>query len=118
MVDVGALAWIQQEQELHANVVADVEAQLDQLVLQLVEVVGQLRNAEQSEAEQIEFLAIVQGGLVGQVVVYPLVQMIENEHVRPGVLQQFHLVIHLDGHGRKSGQLFYQHTRDYMIFQG
>lgn len=57
--------------------------------------VCQGRDSEEAETQQVEFLAVVQRGLVGQPVVHALVQVVQDQHVRPRVLQQLHLVVHL-----------------------
>jgi hypothetical protein len=38
----------------------------------------------------------VEGRLVRQVVVHPLVDLVQDQHLRPRVLQQRHLVVHLE----------------------
>ena len=40
-------------------------------------------------------LAVGQRRLVGKVVVHALVDLVEDQHLRPRVLQQLHLVVHL-----------------------
>lgn len=58
------LTWIEEQQELHADVVGDVELEFRQLVLQLVEMFRQGGHAEESQAEEVELLSVVEGGLV------------------------------------------------------
>lgn len=61
--------WIQQQQKLHANVIANIKLQLLQFILDFIESIGQLWYAKQSQTEQIKLLAIMQRCLVGQIVV-------------------------------------------------
>ena len=45
--------------------------------------------------EQALLLAVGQRRLVWEVVVHPLVDLVQYQHLRPRVLQQLHLVVHL-----------------------
>ena len=40
-------------------------------------------------------LSVGERRLVGEVVVHPLVDLVQDQHLRPRVLQQLHLVVHL-----------------------
>lgn len=51
--------WIQQQQKFHANIIANIEFKLLQFVLDLIELFGQLWYAQQTQAQQVEFLSIV-----------------------------------------------------------
>ena len=44
-------------------------------------------------------LAVGQRRLVWEVVVHPLVDLVQDQHLRPRVLQQLHLVVHLEKRG-------------------
>lgn len=52
-------------------------------------------DSQQRQGEQIEALPIGQLHIVGQIVVHPLMDVIQEQNVRPGVLQQIHLIIDL-----------------------
>jgi hypothetical protein len=90
-----ALTWIQQEQEFQASVIDGIELELGQLHGERVQLIGGAGGAEQGQREQVEALAVGQLHVVGQIVVHPLVDMVEQQDVRPRVLQQIHLVVDL-----------------------
>lgn len=101
----GQLTWIEEEEEFETNVIDGVELELGQFHGELVELVRRRADAEQRQSEQIEALAVGQPRVVGQVVVHPLVDVVQEQHVRPGMLEQVHLVVHLlIGFGRRVGQ--------------
>lgn len=56
---------------------------------------------QQAQTQQIEFLPVMQCCLVGQIVVYPMMQVIQYQHVGPWILQQFHLIINLQEQKKK-----------------
>jgi len=87
---------VEQHQELETHIVTDVKLEFGQFSRELAKGVGQRGHPEQAEAQQVELLSVGQGGLVRQVVVHALVHVVQHQHVRPRVLQQLHLVVHLD----------------------
>lgn len=89
------LTRIQEQQEFQANVIADVELEFLQPVDDSGETIGHSGDAEEAEREQVELLTVVQHYLIGQVVVHVLVDVVQHQHIRPRVLQQFHLVVNL-----------------------
>ncbi len=102
LLDVAAIAEtphvrIKKQDELEANVIGAVELESGQLGRDLLEGVEHGGYAEQRERQQLELLSVGQRRLVGQVVVHALVNLVQNQHLGPGILQQFHLVVHLQG---------------------
>ena len=82
-LQIDPLTGIQHQDELEADVVGDVEADLLQPGGEVVKLRQELGHAEQAEGEQVELLAVREHGAVGQAVVKPLVDVIEDEHHRP-----------------------------------
>lgn len=91
----GQLTWVEEEEEFETNVIDGVELELGQFHGELVELVRRRADAEQRQREQVEALAVGEPRVVGQIVVHPLVDVIEEQHVGPGMLEQVHLVVHL-----------------------
>lgn len=89
------LTWIKEQDELQADVVGAVELEGRQLGRQLLERVRHGWDAEECERQELELLSVVKRCLVRQVVVHPLVDLVQDQHLRPRVLQQRHLVVNL-----------------------
>lgn len=56
---INTLTWIEKQQELYADVIADIEFELLQLDRDVVEVIRQGGNPQQTQTEEIELLAVV-----------------------------------------------------------
>lgn len=95
--------WIEQEEKLDTDVVADVELEVLQFGGEVVEMVRQRRDAQEPQAQQVKLLAVGQRRLVREVVVHTLVHVVQHQHVGPTVLQQLHLIVHLWGDQKGGG---------------
>ena len=81
------LTRIQEQDEFQANEVCAVELEGRQFVGQFLEGVGHGGDAEEGEGQEFELLTVGKRRLVRQVVVHPLVDLVENQHLGPRVLQ-------------------------------
>lgn len=97
------LTRIEEEEELETGVVDGVELELGELHGERVELVGGGSDAQEGQSEQVEALSVGQLKVVRQVVVHPLVDVVEEENVGPGVLEEIHLVVDLMGKGTRCG---------------
>jgi hypothetical protein len=89
------LTRIQEQDKFQANEVCAIELEDRQFVGQFLEGVGHGGNPEKRERQELKLLTVVKRRLVRQVIVHPLVDLVENQHLRPRVLQQSHLVVNL-----------------------
>ena len=87
--------WIQEKDELEADVVCAVEFQSTELGGQVIEGLRHGWYSEKGQREQLELLSVGQCGLVGKLVVHPLMDLVHYQHLGPRVLQQPHLIVHL-----------------------
>lgn len=89
------LTWIHEKYKLETCVVNGVKLEFLKFALQFSELIYQWGDAEQGETEDVKLLSIWQCQLVGEPVVDAMIQVVQQQHVGPGILQQLHLVVHL-----------------------
>jgi len=94
-VPQGSNVWIQEKDELEADVICAVKFKSTELGGQVSEGLRHGWYSEKGQREQFELLSVGQCGLVGKLVVHPLMDLVHYQHLGPRVLQQPHLIIHL-----------------------
>lgn len=87
---------VEQQQELEADVVDGVELELLQPLGHALQLWQGGVHPQQGQSHHRELLAVGHGDLLRQPVVQTLVQVVQDQHVRPGLLQELHLVVHLN----------------------
>ena len=86
---------IEKHEKFEADVVGNVKSDLGESGCNVMKWFDQIRTAEQRQREQVKLLSIGQRWFVWQVIVQPLVKVIQNQQIWPCVLQQFHLIVNL-----------------------